>query len=169
MVLKRLIKILHFRPEPVKKLDKYQSVTISHHSSITSPANSPELFHYICFVPINNRLYELDGLQPYPIDHGPIIEQNGDWTDKFRQVIQERINLNTTTTANGSNSSFSSSYYSNQTVLSSNNVNAMNNNEIRYNLMALVPDRIKQNENYLSILCKNKMKLLNVIENKDQM
>lgn len=29
-----------------------------------------EAFHFVSYVPINDRLYELDGLKPYPIDHG---------------------------------------------------------------------------------------------------
>ena len=29
-----------------------------------------EAFHFVSYVPINGRLFELDGLQPYPVDHG---------------------------------------------------------------------------------------------------
>jgi hypothetical protein len=43
----------------------------------TTASNSgSEIFHFICFVPINGRLYELDGLKPYPVDHGPISDYN---------------------------------------------------------------------------------------------
>ena len=35
-------------------------------------ASGSEVFHFVCFVPINGRLYELDGLKPYPVDHGPV-------------------------------------------------------------------------------------------------
>jgi hypothetical protein len=38
---------------------------------------SNEIFHFICFLPINDRLYELDGLKPYPVDHGPIQNVSG--------------------------------------------------------------------------------------------
>ena len=34
------------------------------------PARQGDAFHYISFIPINDRVYELDGLKPYPIDHG---------------------------------------------------------------------------------------------------
>jgi len=29
-----------------------------------------EAFHFVSYVPISGRLFELDGLKPYPIDHG---------------------------------------------------------------------------------------------------
>lgn len=71
-----------------------------------------EAYHFVSYVPINGRLYELDGLKNYPIDHGPIDAERGDWTEKFRQVIKRRIQENKSLS-----------------------------NEIRYNLMAVVPDK----------------------------
>ncbi len=57
-----------------------------------------ELFHFICFVPIEGRLYELDGLKPFPIDHGPvsteampIVNDAGNWTNKFKNIIKQRL------------------------------------------------------------------------------
>jgi ubiquitin carboxyl-terminal hydrolase BAP1 len=114
-----------------------------------------ELFHYICFVPINNHLYELDGLQPHPIDHGKIADR-ANWTEKFKQIIHERISLtqsNGETTPNGLNG-----HLLNQ-----------NTSEIRYSLMALVPDKIKLYEGLMKTLHANQTKLLNIIDNKDQM
>ena len=32
--------------------------------------SAAETFHYVSYVPINGRLFELDGLKPGPIDHG---------------------------------------------------------------------------------------------------
>ena len=49
-----------------------------------------DTFHFVSYVPIDGRLYELDGLKRYPIDHGPI-EEGEDWTEKFRRVITERL------------------------------------------------------------------------------
>ena len=37
------------------------------------------------YVPINGRLFELDGLRKYPLDHGPV---GDDWTQRLRQVSQ---------------------------------------------------------------------------------
>ncbi|CAG0882309.1 unnamed protein product [Darwinula stevensoni] len=51
---------------------------------------SAEAFHFVSYVPIKGRLYELDGLKPFPIDHGPW-DQGEDWTEKFRSVITHRL------------------------------------------------------------------------------
>ncbi len=66
------------------------------------------------YVPIKGRLIELDGLKRYPIDHGPV-EPGEDWTEKFRRVITERL---------GMNASSAEPYH-----------------DIRFALMAVVPDR----------------------------
>lgn len=78
--------------------------------------NLHEAYHFVSYVPINNRLYELDGLKNYPIDHGPVGPKE-DWTEKFRSVIKQRLLANKA----GGESSIS--------------------NEIRYSLMAVVPDK----------------------------
>jgi hypothetical protein len=64
-----------------------------------SSTSGNEIFHFICFVPINGRLYELDGLKPYPVDHGSIIDTTYEssslmknWTDRFKQIIRQRLN-----------------------------------------------------------------------------
>lgn len=75
-----------------------------------------EAYHFVSYVPINNRLYELDGLKNYPIDHGPF-DPKEDWTEKFRNVIKQRLLANKA---------------SDDSTVS---------NEIRYNLMAVVPDK----------------------------
>lgn len=75
-----------------------------------------EAYHFVSYVPINNRLYELDGLKNYPIDHGSF-SPTEDWTEKFRSVIKRRLLANKT---------------GDDTTIS---------NDIRYNLMAVVPDK----------------------------
>jgi len=47
-----------------------------------------DVFHFVSYVPINGRIYELDGLKPGPVDHGPAGE---DWTDNVRSVIEARM------------------------------------------------------------------------------
>ena len=40
-----------------------------------------DVFHFVSFLPIGGRIYELDGLKAGPIDHGPAGQ---DWTDAVR-------------------------------------------------------------------------------------
>lgn len=35
-----------------------------------SAVRTMEAFHFVSYVPIKGRLFELDGLKVYPIDHG---------------------------------------------------------------------------------------------------
>merc|ERR1712112_703054 len=49
-----------------------------------------DVFHFVSFVPIDGRVYELDGLKAGPIDHGAV-PQGQDWTDAVRPVIEARI------------------------------------------------------------------------------
>lgn len=79
-----------------------------------------EAFHFVSFVPINGKLFELDGLKPYPQDHGPW-EDSEQWVDKFLNMMQDRL-------ATG---------------------------DIRFNLMAVVPDRRIAIEHKLKMLKTN--------------
>lgn len=50
-----------------------------------------DVYHFIGYVPIDGRLYELDGLKEGPIDLGAIAtEQN--WIDVVRPIIEKRMN-----------------------------------------------------------------------------
>jgi len=50
-----------------------------------------EVYHFVGYVPIEGRLYELDGLKEGPIDLGTI-PADTDWLDIVRPIIQKRIN-----------------------------------------------------------------------------
>lgn len=88
-----------------------------------------EAFHFVSYVPIDGRLYELDGLKPFPIDHGPW-QAGQDWTDKFRMVITERLG----------------------------------GGDIRFNLMAVVPDRRQAYEQKLRTLKTNRGIVLEALQ-----
>ncbi|KAG8436116.1 hypothetical protein GDO86_007285 [Hymenochirus boettgeri] len=95
-----------------------------------------EAFHFVSYVPIKGRLFELDGLKVYPIDHGPWAEDE-EWTDKARRVIMERIGLATA----------GEPYH-----------------DIRFNLMAVVPDRRLKYESKLNILKMNRQTVLEALQ-----
>lgn len=48
------------------------------------------LFHFVTFLNINNAIYELDGLKPYPIRHVSLAN-GGEFYEKLPEVIQRRI------------------------------------------------------------------------------
>lgn len=52
------------------------------------PKQTEDAFHFVAFIPANGRLYELDGLQPAPIDHG---EYGDDWRKLASEVLMERV------------------------------------------------------------------------------
>ncbi|XP_026480796.1 ubiquitin carboxyl-terminal hydrolase calypso isoform X3 [Ctenocephalides felis] len=92
----------HAMPQARRRLDRA--------SSVSSGRFTGEAFHFVSYVPIDGRLFELDGLKPFPIDHGPC-KPLENWTDKFRVVMAERLGMST------------------------------GEQDIRFNLMAVVPDR----------------------------
>jgi len=47
-----------------------------------------DVFHFVSYLPIGGRVYELDGLKAGPVDHGPC---GDDWTDAVRPVIEARM------------------------------------------------------------------------------
>jgi len=55
-------------------------------------STAQETFHFVSYVPINGRLFELDGLRKFPLDHGPV---GDDWTEKLRSVITQRLGIAT--------------------------------------------------------------------------
>ena len=54
-----------------------------------------DVFHFVAYLPINGRLYELDGLQEGPLDHGKC--DINDWVKSVRPVLQKRMNRYTST------------------------------------------------------------------------
>ncbi|KAM8931089.1 ubiquitin carboxyl-terminal hydrolase BAP1 isoform 2-T2 [Pelodytes ibericus] len=117
----------HARPEPRHLPEKQNGI---------SAVRTMEAFHFVSYVPIKGRLFELDGLKVYPIDHGPWAEDE-EWTDKARRVIMERIGLATA----------GEPYH-----------------DIRFNLMAVVPDRRLKYESKLHILKMNRQTVLEALQ-----
>lgn len=50
-----------------------------------------DVFHFISYVPINGKLYELDGLKDAPIDLGDLPSDGTHWIELARPVIESRI------------------------------------------------------------------------------
>jgi ubiquitin carboxyl-terminal hydrolase L5 len=54
-----------------------------------------DLYHFIAYIPYHGTLYELDGLQPFPISHGSYNTapdaQQGDFAERVIEVLQRRI------------------------------------------------------------------------------
>eukprot|EP00472_Partenskyella_glossopodia_P003844 CAMPEP_0197525220 /NCGR_PEP_ID=MMETSP1318-20131121/10694_1 /TAXON_ID=552666 /ORGANISM="Partenskyella glossopodia, Strain RCC365" /LENGTH=324 /DNA_ID=CAMNT_0043078415 /DNA_START=36 /DNA_END=1010 /DNA_ORIENTATION=- len=48
-----------------------------------------DAFHFIGYVPVGNKLYELDGLQPGPIEIGDV--KDGKWLEVAKPAIEKRI------------------------------------------------------------------------------
>ncbi|XP_042535850.1 ubiquitin carboxyl-terminal hydrolase BAP1 isoform X2 [Dipodomys spectabilis] len=117
----------HARPEPRHLPEKQNGL---------SAVRTMEAFHFVSYVPITGRLFELDGLKVYPIDHGPWGEDE-EWTDKARRVIMERIGLATA----------GEPYH-----------------DIRFNLMAVVPDRRIKYEARLHVLKVNRQTVLEALQ-----
>jgi len=65
------------RPEPFEMDEK------------AAKGDEDDVYHFIGYVPVNGKLYELDGLQPGPIELGECTHE--DWLDKVRPVIQARM------------------------------------------------------------------------------
>jgi ubiquitin carboxyl-terminal hydrolase L5 len=55
-----------------------------------SATSDDDVFHFVSYIPVGGRLYELDGLQEGPIDHGSI-DAGSDWCEKARDIIQKKI------------------------------------------------------------------------------
>ncbi|GAA5908154.1 hypothetical protein JCM5296_000519 [Sporobolomyces johnsonii] len=55
-----------------------------------SQDESEDAYHFIAYLPIDGKLYELDGLKRTPVSHGEI-PSGGNWTDLAREVLERRI------------------------------------------------------------------------------
>jgi ubiquitin carboxyl-terminal hydrolase L5 len=47
-----------------------------------------DAYHFVTYLPVNDVLYELDGLRQSPIMHAAI---EGEWLDQARETIETRI------------------------------------------------------------------------------
>jgi len=111
----------HAVPRARRRQDRSSQGTPSLPASFGRGGSATETFHFVSYVPVKGRLYELDGLKRYPIDHGPIPSDGTDWTETFRRIIKERLGMSPEAGGGRSNSE---PYH-----------------DIRFALMAVVPDR----------------------------
>lgn len=115
----------HAMPKSRPRMDKTPGLTTGRFTG--------EAYHFVSYVPINGHLYELDGLKPYPMDHGPWAV-NEDWTEKFRRVIGDRLGA------------------------------AAEYSDIRFNLMAVVPDKRLAITHKLNMLKTNRQIVLEALQ-----
>ncbi|KAF7991365.1 hypothetical protein HCN44_002927 [Aphidius gifuensis] len=117
----------HAMPQAKRRQDKNTGVSTGRFTG--------EAFHFVSYVPINGRLFELDGLKPYPMDHGPWKEHE-EWTEQFRRVITDRLGIST----------------------------GEQLQDIRFNLMAVVPDRRLAISHKLTMLKTNRQIVLEALQ-----
>ncbi|KAK1225290.1 hypothetical protein PQX77_011809 [Marasmius sp. AFHP31] len=55
------------------------------------PKKTEDAYHFVVYLPVMGALYELDGLKPHAVTHGPCDEAKGGWLALARQVIEDRI------------------------------------------------------------------------------
>lgn len=118
----------HAMPQAKRRQDKNTS-------GVSSGRFTGEAFHFVSYVPINGRLFELDGLKPYPMDHGPW-KDNEEWTEHFKRVIMDRLGIST----------------------------GEQLQDIRFNLMAVVPDRRLAISHKLTMLKTNRQIVLEALQ-----
>ncbi|KXJ05354.1 Ubiquitin carboxyl-terminal hydrolase isozyme L5, partial [Exaiptasia diaphana] len=53
------------------------------------PQKDDDVYHFVAYVPINGRLYEIDGLKDGPIDHGACTYEN--WLNVCSPIIEARM------------------------------------------------------------------------------
>jgi ubiquitin carboxyl-terminal hydrolase L5 len=57
-----------------------------------SQREKEDAYHFVVYVPVHGAVYELDGLQPFPINHGPWAPDAPDgWLSTARAVVERRI------------------------------------------------------------------------------
>lgn len=56
----------------------------------SSGDTSEDVYHFVAYTPVDGVLYEMDGLQPAPISHGPCKQEQ--FPAKVMEVLQRRIN-----------------------------------------------------------------------------
>lgn len=117
----------HAMPQAKRRQDKNTGVSTGRFTG--------EAFHFVSYVPINGRLFELDGLKPYPMDHGPW-KENEEWIEKFRRVITDRLGM----------------------------TNGEPPQDIRFNLMAVVPDKRLAISHKLTMLKTNRQIVLEALQ-----
>ncbi len=49
-----------------------------------------DVFHFVSYVPVGGRLYELDGMREGPLDHGAA-EAGPKWLEAARPIIEARM------------------------------------------------------------------------------
>lgn len=71
--------------------NSFSRQSIFEFDDIRPPKDDEDVFHFVTYVPIGGRIYELDGLREGPLDHGRIPENSNDWLEGVKPVIEQRM------------------------------------------------------------------------------
>lgn len=128
--------------KPPKKRIRYDNERVKALKKKSEQLNAAETFHFIGYVPVNGKVWELDGLKNGPIEVGDFSSPNSDadpgstdgWEDVVRPALRMKMER-----------------YGAMVMRDPEDIG-----NIRFNLLALVPSEFEARSDALRLLIKEK-------------